>query len=95
MQTSKKSYEYCYNGQIAVDAQMIVAADLTNQAGDAPHLPDLVDRTISNTRRYPQQVSADAGYYSESNLDHLEDVSTDHPPIEAFIPPDKIRHNEW
>lgn len=96
MRTSKKNYEYCYNGQAAVDSkyQIIVAADLTNQANDTPHLPEMVEQTETNTGERPEQLSADAGYYSDANLEYLEgDGASD--PIEAFIPPDKVKHSEW
>ena len=36
------------------------------------------------------RLSADAGYYSEDNLIFLEEAK-----IEAFIPPDKVKHSEW
>lgn len=36
------------------------------------------------------EVSADAGYFSEANLQVLCERG-----IEAFIPPEKIRHNQW
>lgn len=55
MLTSSKAFEQCYNAQAAVDSpsQIIVAADLTNQAADAPHLRGVVDQVIANTGRAP------------------------------------------
>ncbi len=81
-----------YNGQAAVDAknQIVVACDLTNQAADCPHLPDLVGQVHENTGRWPKEVSADAGYYSQDNLDALARHG-----IEALIPPVKIKHMQW
>ena len=75
----------------AVDSksQVIVAAELTNQAGDCPHLPELVKATERNLRRKPKSVSADAGYFSEANLAYLKAEG-----VEGYIPPDKQRHNE-
>jgi len=81
-----------YNGQAAVDAknQIVVACGLTNQAADYPHLPDLVDQVHENTGRWPKEVSADAGYYSQDNLDALAEHG-----IDALIPPVRIKHMQW
>ena len=92
MRNSDKAFIQGYNGQIAVDAdtQIIVAADISNQAADTVHLPDIVRQVIENTGQVIKEVSADAGYYSEENLIFLEREN-----IEAFIPPDKVKHSEW
>lgn len=92
MLSSEKSFIQGYNAQAAVDAdsQIIVGADLTNQAADSPHLPGLVEQVIENTGEVPDEVSADAGYWSENNVKFLEGNF-----IEAFIPPDKVKHSEW
>lgn len=92
MRNSDKAFIQGYNGQIAVDAetQIIVAADISNQSADVVHLPDIVKQTIANTEQLIKEVSADAGYYSEKNLLFLEEAT-----IEALIPPEKIKHNEW
>jgi len=67
-----------------------VAADLTNQAADAPHLPGQVAQTRQNAARWPRSWLADAGFFSETNVALLLEAG-----IEAFIPPDRIKHNEW
>ncbi|HOK54593.1 MAG TPA: IS1182 family transposase [Armatimonadota bacterium] len=92
MRNSDKAFIQGYNGQIAVDAdtQIIVAADISNQAADTVHLTDIVRQVIENTGQVIKEVSADAGYYSEENLKFLEREN-----IEAFIPPDKVKHSEW
>lgn len=92
MKSSEGSFVQAYNAQAAVDAesQIIVAADLTNQAADSPHLIPLVEQVEGNTGRRPKEVSADAGYWSEANVTALAVQG-----IEAFIPPDKVRHSEW
>ena len=38
----------------------------------------------------PTELSADAGDWSEANLQHLDALG-----IDAFIPSEKIRHTEW
>lgn len=92
MLSSDKAFIQAYNAQAAVDAetQIIVAAELTNQAADAPHLLPLITQVEANTGSRPKEVSADAGYYSDANLQKLAQLG-----IEAFIPPDKVRHSEW
>jgi transposase len=56
-----KSYEQAYNAQagVDVDSQIIVAADLTNMAADAPHLPALLSQVEKN--RVPTKVGAKPG----------------------------------
>lgn len=89
---SGKRVMQAYNAQIAVDGaqQVIVAASLTNQAADAPHLPGLLSGVHRNTGRYPKEVSADAGYYSDANLDAIEETGA-----LALLAPGRIKHNEW
>ena len=92
MLSSDKSFIQAYNAQAAVDAQsqIIVAADLSNQAADAPHLIPLVEQIEENLSERPREVSADAGYFSEANVRQLDRMN-----VEAFIPPDKVKHSEW
>ncbi len=49
MKTSHGSFHQCCNAQAVVDAkrQVIIVADLTDQAADAPHFTDLLDVTIA------------------------------------------------
>jgi transposase len=72
-------FEQCYNAQAAVDAesQVIVAQNLTNAQNDGHQLVPLVDQIESNLGQQPQQVSADAGYCSESNIAALEERGID------------------
>jgi len=76
-------FSQAYNCQAAVDQehQIIVAAGLTNQASDTPHLTPMLDAVIENCGAVPETFTADAGYSSEENLEHCEDVGTD-----AYIP---------
>ena len=92
MMSSEKAFIQAYNGQAVVDAksQVIVAADLTNCAADCQQLPALLSQVADNCGELPRQLLADAGYYSQANLDHLRDLN-----IEALIPPEKISHTEW
>ena len=62
-----------YNAQAAVDAdyQVIVAPGLTNQASDAHQLEPMLAHIRTNTGRQARELSADAGYCSEHNLNAL------------------------
>lgn len=78
-----------YNAQAAVDAkaQVIVAHGLTDCAVDSGQLVGMIDAVTANTDRKPAQVSADAGYCSEANLQAMEDRE-----IEAFIATGRQKH---
>ena len=90
MKDSNKAFVQAYNGQAAVDAenQIIVACDLTNQAADCPHLSGMIDKVQTNTGAKPEELSADAGYFSSDNIEMVEELG-----IDAYIPPDKQRHD--
>ncbi|HSD30778.1 MAG TPA: IS1182 family transposase [Gemmatimonadales bacterium] len=59
-----------YNAQVAVDGahHIIVAQHLTTNASDVHQLLPLLDQVQRTLGRQPQEVSADAGYCSESNV---------------------------
>lgn len=67
-------YGQCYNAQAAVDAEsyVIVSYGLTNNGADTHQLVPLLDRIKRDLNRKPREVSADAGYLSEPNLEELE-----------------------
>jgi transposase/Sec-independent protein translocase protein TatA len=92
MRSADKSFIQGYNAQLAVDAetQVVVAADLTNQAADCPHLTPILDQVQANTGRIPKEVSADTGYFSEENMKDIANRGS-----EAFIPPEKVKHSQW
>ena len=64
-----------YNAQAAVDAdaQIIVAHRLTNNGSDQDGLLPLLDAVQTNTGEMPDEVSADNGFCSETNLQGLID----------------------
>ncbi|NBC95292.1 MAG: transposase, partial [Deinococcus-Thermus bacterium] len=90
--TSDGAFVQAYNAQAAVDtaSHIVLAAQLGNQAPDSEYFPSLVNETIETTGRIPTYVTADAGYYGRSNIEHAETRGA-----EPLIPPDKIRRNEW
>jgi transposase len=71
---TKDGFIQGFNAQAAVDAtaQIIVAEMVSNQASDCPHLVGLVEQITTNLQAAPEQISADAGYCSEDNLEALE-----------------------
>jgi hypothetical protein len=76
---SKDGFVQAYNAQAAVDAeaQIIVAQDVTQSAVDCAQLLPMIDAIETNFGRKPEQLSADAGYCSEANLEALESRNID------------------
>ena len=62
----KGSFVQGYNAQIAVDgeAQVIVAAEVTQQSNDKQQLVAMVEQVKQNVGAQPQAVSADHGYWN-------------------------------
>lgn len=82
-------FEQCYNAQAAVDAesQVIVAEYVTDAAADNRQLIPLLQQIKANVDCDPEQVSADAGYCSEENLEYLE-TST----VDGYVATGRQRH---
>jgi transposase len=66
---NKGSFVQGYNAQAAVDsrAQIIVAAEVTQETTDTHQLTPMLDQVKQNLGRKPDAASADAGYWSEAN----------------------------
>jgi transposase len=75
MKHAHGGFEQSYNAQTAVDAehQIIVAAELTDNAADSDQLPDMIASIQRNLGALPAQALADAGYRSEAVLSALAD----------------------
>jgi hypothetical protein len=69
-------FEQSYNAQTAVDAehQLIVAAELGNNAADSGWLPRMIEAVAHDLGALPTQTLADAGYRSEATLEELVDT---------------------
>lgn len=67
---NKGSFLQGYNAQAAVDAtaQVIVAAEVTQETTDNHQLLPMLDQVEENLGRKPQAASADTGYWSEANV---------------------------
>jgi transposase len=74
MKDSRKVIQPSYNGQIAVDEkeQVIVAADISQNATDHAEFKPLVEQVERNLGALPKEGSADAGYSSYDNLEYAE-----------------------
>jgi transposase len=97
MKTSDGSFHQCYSGQAVVDAvcQVIVVAELSDQAPDAEQLQPALDQLQENLQAIDAQLphgaalTADAGYFSEDNVT----ITTEHG-LEPYIATGRFRHSE-
>ena len=89
--SATKSFEQAYNAQAGVDchSQVIVAADVTQQANDKQQLLPMLEQIEENLGEIPDRVLADPGYFSEENV---ESVVLGF--MEPFIPRDRTKHTE-
>jgi len=80
-----------YNAQAAVDgqAQIIVAAAVTQQANDKAQLVPMLQSVEANLHRKPTQASADAGYFSAPQVTDMTLQG-----IDLYVPPDRQHHGE-
>jgi hypothetical protein len=71
-----------YNAQIAVDDahQIVVAAALSNQVADTEYFEPMLNRIATNCGTVADAVTADAGYFSSSNV-----AAAEHMGSEPFI----------
>jgi len=67
---NKGSFVQAYNAQIAVDAeaQIIVAADVTQQVNDKQQLAPMFEQVEKNTGAKPVAGSADNGYWTPEQI---------------------------
>lgn len=89
---ASKSFEQAYNCQAGVDegSQVIVAANVTQEPNDKQQVKPLVEEIKKNTNGdKPCKVSADNGYFSESNIEYLEDEG-----IDGFIAVGRQKHGD-
>ena len=95
MKASNKGWDQCGNAQaVANEAQIILAADVTDQANDKRQVVPMVDQARTNLEAagVEQSIGAavlDAGYYSEPNTVALEGRG-----IDPYIAPERLKHNE-
>ena len=91
IQKADKTYIQGYNAQVAVDekAQVIVAQYVTATQPDVNQLIPVVKLISKELRTKPKQVIADAGYFSEDNVEALKKMK-----IESFIATARRKHSD-
>ena len=97
MKTSNKGFDQCGNAQaVANEQQIIIAADVTGQANDVRQTVPMTDQAIGNLNEagVTENIgafTADAGYFSEENMDALDA----HDRIDAvFIATGRQKHHD-
>jgi len=87
----KGSFVQAYNAQAAVDstAQIIVAAEITQQTNDKQQLVPMLQQVIDNVNGKPQVASADTGYWSAANVTE-ESLQG----IDLYVATDRQQHGE-
>jgi len=91
MKTADGSFHYCYNAQAVVDEdhQVVVATDFATSGADNPAFAEMLDQTATNTGTMPGETLADAGYFSENNIDAAHRAGTD-----PLIATGRLTHGE-
>lgn len=85
------SFQQSYNAQVAVDAatQLILAQQVGQSASDARQLDPMVAQVEANTGLLPKQVSADAGYFCQEDIEKVEARGA-----EPFVAPGRAKHGQ-
>ena len=104
MKQSNKGFDYSYNAQAVVDGQdqIIVAAEVTNQANDKQQGVPMARAALDNLTAaqidrpqgadgtaLPLPNTADTGYFSEQAVDDLEKMG-----IDPYIATGRQKHHE-
>ena len=95
MKASNKGWDQCGNAQaVANGAQIILAADVTDEANDKRQAVPMMDQARENldAAGVKQPIGAglmDSGYYSEANTAALEQRG-----IDPYIATERLKHNE-
>jgi len=97
MKTSDGSFHQCYSGQAIVDAeaQVVVVAELSDEAPDAQQLEGALDQLDENLQEIDAELpggavlTADAGYFSEENV-----KTTAEHRLDPYIATGRFKHSE-
>src|ERR671917_1540505 len=95
MKVSNKGWDQCGNAQaVANEHQIILAADVTDQANDKLQVVPMVDQTRGNLEAAGVKDAigaalADSGFYSETNTAALEQRG-----IDPYVATERLKHNE-
>jgi transposase len=97
MKTSNKGFDQCGNAQaVTNEDQIIVSADVTDQANDSRQVEPMVDQTVENldavgVAENVDAFTADAGYFSDANVTILQENDRIN---EAYIATGRLKHHE-
>lgn len=85
-----------YNAQIAVEAdfQLIVGQTVVQAPNDKEQVQPMVEVIEGQSGQRPQELLADSGYCSETNLEHLDSPEAPEKQIEAYIATGRQPHDE-
>src|SRR4051812_37148107 len=95
MKTSNKGWDQCGNAQaVANEHQIILAADVTEQANDKLQAVPMMDQARANLdaageTRAIGAALMDTGYYSETNTAALEERG-----IDPYVATERLKHHE-
>src|SRR6478736_6609737 len=95
MKVSNKGWDQCGNAQaVANGNQIILAADVTDEANDKRQAVPMMDQARENldAAGVKQPIGAglmDSGYYSEANTAALEERG-----IDPYVATERLKHNE-
>lgn len=93
MPQSGGGFEQSYNAQASVDAKslIVVTTDVTNHTNDKQELVPMLQKLELLPEEFPkvERVLADAGYYSEDNIEACEDAEAT-----PFIASGRISHHQ-
>ena len=95
MKASNKGWDQCGNAQaVCNEHQIILAADVTDQANDVRQTVPMVDQTRANldAAGLTEAIKAalgDAGYYSETNATDLKQRG-----IDPYLATERLKHHE-
>jgi hypothetical protein len=95
MPASNKGWDQCGNAQaVTNEAQIILAADVTDQANDKRQAVPMMDQARENldAAGVSQAIGAglmDSGYYSETNTAELERRG-----IDPYVATERLKHHE-
>src|SRR3954469_16184027 len=95
MKVSNKGWDQCGNAQAVVNEhQIILAADVTDQANDVLQAVPMVDQARANldaagVNDAIKAALGDAGYYSETNATDLEQRG-----IDPYLATERLKHHE-
>ena len=95
MKASNKGWDQCGNAQaVTNEHQIILAADVTDQANDVRQTVPMVDQTRANleaagVKETIKAALGDAGYYSEANATDLKQRG-----IEPYLATERLKPHE-